>query len=361
MKHIILTVLFLTSHLFAQSGNIYLQGTLTQAGKISNYSYHQITWNTKTHKPVIKSKNFPSLFQWSYDTISGSFIGTNQGQIIKVNTPTKENITVTTCKNEALGRRYGSRLSPNSKEIAYIVHQDIKSIHEPRGYKLVITSQDGTNNQVLFESTTQIITDPYWSPDGKYLYFFMGSMTLFDIPENSSVPGFSLMRINRNGTNLKTILSAGKFYRAYGQNPIIINPDGNTMAIYGSYDPSNIRYGLYLLNHDGTGLKLIKEEVRQSTWSPDGKWLAFSADGDIWRVNKQGKELQQLTHGEEFAENPVWSPDGKYLLFVNSKTLPGIADNRNAKLFLIKLESKTKTVLSTAFYNITGSSIIWTK
>jgi TolB protein len=45
-------------------------------------------------------------------------------------------------------------------------------------------------------------------------------------------------------------------------------------------------------------------------WSPDGKWIAFSMRGDIWKVPAVGGEAIALTQGPAWHFEPAWSPDG---------------------------------------------------
>src|SRR6476661_4092214 len=46
-------------------------------------------------------------------------------------------------------------------------------------------------------------------------------------------------------------------------------------------------------------------------WSPDGKWIAFSMRGDIWKVPAEGGTAVALTAGPAYHFEPAWSPDGK--------------------------------------------------
>ncbi len=48
-------------------------------------------------------------------------------------------------------------------------------------------------------------------------------------------------------------------------------------------------------------------------WSPDGKWIAFSMRGDIWKVPAEGGTAIALTSGPNDHFEPSWSPDGKRL------------------------------------------------
>jgi TolB protein len=53
--------------------------------------------------------------------------------------------------------------------------------------------------------------------------------------------------------------------------------------------------------------------------SPDGKTFAFnstkSGTTNIWKVDVEGGEPQQLTFDNEQSGWPYWSPDGKFLAF----------------------------------------------
>src|SRR6476661_6802282 len=55
-------------------------------------------------------------------------------------------------------------------------------------------------------------------------------------------------------------------------------------------------------------------------WSPDGKWLAFSMRGDIWKVPADGGEAIALTSGPAYHFEPAWSPDGRRVAFAYEAT-----------------------------------------
>ncbi len=56
--------------------------------------------------------------------------------------------------------------------------------------------------------------------------------------------------------------------------------------------------------------------------SPDGSAIAFSLQGAIWRVDREGGVMRRLTHGPGFDTEPAWSPDGKRLAYVQGWTGP---------------------------------------
>ncbi|HEX7119010.1 MAG TPA: CehA/McbA family metallohydrolase [Longimicrobiales bacterium] len=57
-------------------------------------------------------------------------------------------------------------------------------------------------------------------------------------------------------------------------------------------------------------LPAVSTGPQDPAWSPDGRWIAFSMRGDIWKVPAEGGEAVALTEGPAYHFEPVWSPDG---------------------------------------------------
>ncbi len=55
-------------------------------------------------------------------------------------------------------------------------------------------------------------------------------------------------------------------------------------------------------------------------WSPDGRWIAFSMRGDIWKVPAGGGEAAAVTSGPAYHFEPSWSPDGSRIAFSYQST-----------------------------------------
>jgi tricorn protease len=59
--------------------------------------------------------------------------------------------------------------------------------------------------------------------------------------------------------------------------------------------------------------------LRQPSVSPDGKHIAFTHAGQLWRVPAEGGEAVSLTSALFRAGNPVWSPDSTTLAFAANR------------------------------------------
>ncbi len=46
-------------------------------------------------------------------------------------------------------------------------------------------------------------------------------------------------------------------------------------------------------------------------WSPDGRWIAVSMHGDVWKIPTTGGTAIALTTGPHYYFEPTWSPDGR--------------------------------------------------
>ncbi len=55
--------------------------------------------------------------------------------------------------------------------------------------------------------------------------------------------------------------------------------------------------------------------------SPDGKSIAVSYQGAIWRMDIDSGKLSRMTQGEGWDIEPAWSPDGKALVYINTSHL----------------------------------------
>jgi Tol biopolymer transport system component len=107
------------------------------------------------------------------------------------------------------------------------------------------------------------------------------------------------------------------------ENPSI-SWDGSKVT-FQRLDPSTKTSGIYVVNADGSGLKLVAtrqgiyNRLQYPRFSPDGKSIAYSAGSDEWLMNADGSDQRMIVQG--ISGPASWSPDGRWLAMVNG--IPG--------------------------------------
>src|SRR5271166_3464873 len=128
-------------------------------------------------------------------------------------------------------------------------------------------------------------------------------------------------RVERN-------LSIEKLYMTRQVGGSTWSPDGKTVAFVSNLSGRN---NLWLVPSEGgwpMQLTVSNERQTSPTWSPDGKWIAYMSDydgdeqWDIFLVSPKTGQVVNVTKTREIAEeDPAWSHDGRYLAYtVKPKT-----------------------------------------
>ena len=105
------------------------------------------------------------------------------------------------------------------------------------------------------------------------------------------------------------------------------NRDGHVNVIHG-WPTSEI----YVMDADGGNLQNLTNNPNDDTspsWSPDGKRIAFSSwdgkvinfvlDFEIYVMDADGGNLQNLTNNPNDDRSPSWSPDGERIVFSSKR------------------------------------------
>jgi dipeptidyl aminopeptidase/acylaminoacyl peptidase len=129
--------------------------------------------------------------------------------------------------------------------------------------------------------------------------------------------------ISKADARVERNLSVEKLYMTRQVGGSTWSPDGKTVAFISNLSGRN---NLWLVPSEGgwpMQLTVSNERQAQPTWSPDGKWIAYMSDcdgdeqWDIFLVSPKSGQVVNLTNTREIAEeSPAWSADGRYLAYM---------------------------------------------
>lgn len=237
----------------------------------------------------------------------------------------------------AVNRRgeYEPSISPDGKKIAFTTYRY-------GGWKIAIADLDGSNVRRL-TMDPQYAYDASWSPDGKRIIYrrivneggayFRGKGDIFSI--------------DVDGTN-NVNLSQAKDEHA--RNPAF-SPDGKHI-IYDAFVGDELK--IILMKQNGSNQRSVSASTEFAfapSWSPDGQWLAHlrqDSDGyvDVWRMRPDGSGAENLTESrgknyhaigdsiQHWQYETHWSPDGEWIAFTAD-----YAEKGNIDIYLVAVES----------------------
>ncbi|MGB9428541.1 MAG: S41 family peptidase [Gammaproteobacteria bacterium] len=188
-------------------------------------------------------------------------------------------------------------LSPNGKRALLQARGDIWSLPKEHGPSRDLT--DTSNSEEEY---------PAWSPDGKWITYatdISGEDQIAVRPADNSGPQQTL-------TNFKT----GYFYGPSW------SPASDMLAF------SDNEHRLWYLNVKSRKLTQVAQdkysEMHDYSWSPDGRWLAYSVTApnqmrQIYLYNLADDQATLISSPMDNDQGPVFDPDGKYLYFVSAR------------------------------------------
>lgn len=215
---------------------------------------------------------------------------------------------------------------PTEKLIAYSTNNTNQAFHTYDKQKVEV--QDTYSNLILYDlnkkqviplpnDTSQLDCFPWWSPDGKYLYYCSAhyektDSTLDRQKDMMCYPEKLHYNLYRRAIDLSS-MTFGECELVYDARSLEksatlprISPDGKwllfTQAKYGVFHIWHTDADLYLMNLETKEVRPF-EEVNSDqvdsyhSWSSNGRWIIFSSrrdDGNYTRpfithVNKEGK------------------------------------------------------------------------
>ncbi|HVO09149.1 MAG TPA: S41 family peptidase [Vicinamibacteria bacterium] len=187
-------------------------------------------------------------------------------------------------------------LAPNGK----------RAVFSARGDLFTVPAEHG-NTRNLTESSNADEDHPAWSPDGKTIAY------------TTDASGEQQLAVRPAEGGAEKVLT--RFDRGFVYSPVWA-PGGDRLAF------SDHEHRLWLVPATGGEPVQVAQdpysEVHDYSWSPDGRWVAYSLTGanqqrGIWLYEVATRKATRVS--EAFANDfdPVFDPRGRYLYFVSTR------------------------------------------
>ncbi len=108
------------------------------------------------------------------------------------------------------------------------------------------------------------------------------------------------------------------FLENFGTREAVVSPDGKWVAVTAD---TNQGRRIYLVStSEGGGEPELWVEGHSPSWSPDNKRIVFTDLDDLWSVAIGSKQRQRITSGAEDERAAVFSPGGSMIAFYSSRS-----------------------------------------
>ncbi|MEO7962516.1 MAG: DPP IV N-terminal domain-containing protein, partial [Gemmatimonadaceae bacterium] len=171
---------------------------------------------------------------------------------------------------------------------------------------------------------SQLFIAPSFSPDGKYIAFisqgsFLRGQVFPDLWLGDGETGKRIKRLIKSALNpdfeeLRLLYSQSSF-----------SPDGRQLAFTAQREGKDVLYLLDVRRQKVTRVfdKVNLDVVMSPSWSPDAKQIVFqgynAGINDLYVIDLATSKVRQLTNDKHAEMQAQWSPDGKTIAFATDR------------------------------------------
>jgi len=223
-----------------------------------------------------------------------------------------------------------STVSPDGKRIALGARGDIWTVPVEQGITRNLTKSDGVHDRNVA-----------WSPDGEYIAYISdrtGNDELYIQKQDGKEEAIQL-------TDPQSVSETYKYSAKW-------SPDSKKLVWY---DKMNRLIMIDVKSKKVTEITRSQAgEIRNFTWSPDSKWIAFvssniSEFSRIFIYNIDNQKIEPVTDTWFNSSNPVFDKNGKYLYFTSERDFNptysnvewNFAYSEMSRIYLVTLQKDT--------------------
>ncbi len=215
------------------------------------------------------------------------------------------------------GSQSNAEVSPDGRQIVY------ENRAPGTSSQISLLEPDGTTRQLT--NMKRGASDPTWSPDGSQIAF-----AGFRRRDGDRRPDSDIFVMNADGSHIRRLAGTP---RPDGHPDW--SPDGSQIVFHSRESGEGLPRAGGLLWLVSAGTRTLTRLLGSGspfgaadpTWSPDGRWIAFSGveatinggllSTSLWLMRSNGTHKSRIRKSAIYRviENPSWSPDGRSIVF----------------------------------------------